>query len=258
MLQVQFSRNRLASAGNDGREGKTKSEEYSMNKLVITASLLVAVASSYAAEPLILEEDVYSVVINMKTTKPNVTYISGNEFVYRSVTSKTLNGFMCLPAGAPLDEVNAIIIGYNGEPLMSSDIWNSVVRIGKNNDGIEADGAIWGGDVAIFMRGFGTYDIKNNRVSSIEGSINAFLPAPELNGEPVFGYVLDAPFIVPYIVVPDTNDNYITEQPATIAFGTFSIKYSLEASKKEALLHTPDGEAAYNWFIRKLGITLMP
>jgi hypothetical protein len=217
-----------------------------MKKLVVTAALLVAAASSYAGTSPAPEitEDVYSVVINMKTTKPNVTYINGQEFVYRSVTSTTLNGFYCVDIGERFDDGNGIMLGYNGEPFGTDEsIWNNVVRIGKNNAEIEADGAIWGGDVTIFMRGFGTYDVKNNRVSSLTGSINAFLPSPELNGNNVYGYDLSEPYR------PDGSES-------TIAFGTFSIKYSLEASKKEALLYTEQGQAAFEWFLRKMGIVI--
>jgi hypothetical protein len=233
MLQVQFSQNRLASAGKGGREGKTKNEEYSMNKLVITAALLVAAASSYAQErPM---QDVYSVVISMKTTKPNVAYVNGQEFVYRSVISKTINGFYHVDPYAGFDDSNYIELGYNGELLDGGVMWNNVVRIGKNNAEIEADGVIPGGNMIVFLRGFGTYDVKNQRVSSLNGSINAFLESPELNGNYVFGRDLSEPYLAD------------TESESTIAFGTFSVKYSLEASKKDAA-----GE--WDWFNRKMGI----
>jgi hypothetical protein len=118
--------------------------------------------------------------------------------------------------------------------------WNDVVRIGKNNAEIEASGAIFDFPVMVFLRGFGTYDVKNYRVSSLNGSINAFLPPPVLFGllsEPVFGRDLSDPL------------DHIEDDPGTtIGFGTFSVKYNLEASKKYDL------EDWYVYFSRKLGL----
>ncbi len=218
-----------------------------MNKLAITAAFLMAAASSYAVTEEVpkITENVYSVVINMKTTKANV---ASDGFVYRSVANQTIRGFFCVDIGYDFDDVNdnnGIIIGYKGQPQVEmGNIWESVVRIGKNNTEIEAYGAIGGGDAEIMMMGFGQYDVLNERVSSLNGSVIATLEAPELNFNPVYGY--------------DLTELYPVEDevPTTIAFGTFSVKYSLEASKRAAAFWAME-EDAYIWFLKKMGIDVM-
>jgi hypothetical protein len=222
-------------------KAKIKNEEYSMRKLVITAALLVAAASSYAGTAVIPNSDVYSVSISMKTTKANIGQFEGLN--YRTVTSKSYNGFYIVDTydnGGRFDDDegdNEMLLGYEGQALWTEVRWNDVVRIGKNNAEIEASGAIFegGAGVTVFLRGFGTYDVKNNRVSSLNGSINAFLPPPQL-------------FDVVYVFGYDLSDTDIVVPGTTIGFGTFSVKYSLEASKKwEAM----DWDV---YFSRKLGV----
>ncbi len=227
-----------------------------MNKLAITAAFLMAAASSYAVaqETTELNKHVYSVKMSFKTTKANVS--QNGVFTYRTITSKTINGFYCVPIGNRFDDGEGIILGYDGYPLESYVGWNNVVRIGKNNTEIEADAEVHSGDVMLNLMAFGAYDVKNERVSSLNGTVIATLPAPELDGYPVRGYDLTDPD-----QVPTDEDMDEGADATTIAFGTISVKYSLEASKKEYAMDNAETEeeyvAAMEWFARKMGIDMM-
>jgi hypothetical protein len=184
-----------------------------MKKLVVTAALLVAAVSSYARPE---SFDVYNIRITLKTTKANAGIEDIN---YRTVTTKKYRAMYILSTGDRFDvSYNTILLGFDGVLFEDTISWNNVVRIGKNNTEIEADGYVEGNDASIYMQGFGRYDQMNNRVSSLNGSVIAYLPPPMVDGDYVFGYDLSEPGSV--------------EEGSTIGVGSFSLLYSPLASSK--------------------------
>jgi len=125
-----------------------------MKKLVVTAALLVAAVSSYARPE---SFDVYNIRITLKTTKANAGIEDIN---YRTVTTKKYRAMYILSTGDRFDvSYNTILLGFDGVLFEDTISWNNVVRIGKNNTEIEADGYVEGNDASIYMQGFGRYDL---------------------------------------------------------------------------------------------------
>jgi len=250
-----------------------------MNKLVATVALLVASASAYdvLAYSAPITNDVYSVEINLKTTKRNVVFGKESVLEYRSVTTKAYKGFYIAEDGfSTLEGIsseamnNVLLLGINGWLFNAPLIMITGEPLGKKGDEVEVAGVMASSGIlsgapslnsevstdkesivanvgpsldveaiAILM-GFGNYDLKNDRVSSINGSIMVLVLPYDLFVAPTYGSDLASLSPLPESI----------PQPS-IAYGTFSMKYSLEASRREAA-------DDYEWIESKLGVTIRP
>lgn len=217
-----------------------------MRKLVIMAAALVA-ASSFAQcvpgeEP--EEKDcaqVYNVTISVKTTvakSGSLTTDNGpclpsdtTNLCYRVKGSKSFKGYywQC-ECGCDLFEDNVLDLFnkktdafevYNG-----TIDWELLQRFGKKNTDVEAAASFEGDTAEFYLMGFGKYDAKKYRVSSISGNVQAFFVAP---------YCEELCTPGSYAVAYDlcTLEPILTD---TIGTGTFSIKYNSSASKKLAVV----------------------
>jgi hypothetical protein len=220
---------------------QNKKEYYSMKKLVVMAAALVAAASSYAQcapgpDPVDVDcAQVYNVSMSLKTTAAKSGAIDiGDEcspgstsVCYRVISSKSYKGYYwnCSCECDAFDSnVLELFDKKSDEMVVESESisWTILGRIGKKNTDIEAYGNI-NGD--IYLMGFGKWDSKKGRVSSISGNVQAVLGAP-------LCIVACAPggIALPYdLCIPDTQ--ILVD---TIAYGSFSIKYNSSASKKLA------------------------
>jgi len=211
-----------------------------MKKLVVMAAALVAAAGSYAqcepGEPPVDADcaQVYNVSFSLKTTVAKSGSIDiGDEcspastsLCYRVISSKSYKGYYWnCECGCETFANNVLdlwetkskdIVVYNG-----TIDWESLVRIGKKNTDIEAAGTI---DDSIYFMGFGKYDVKNARVSSISGNVQAFLVAPSCT-------VACAPGAISVAYDLCTLDPVSI---GTIGYGSFSVKYNSSISKKLA------------------------
>ena len=211
-----------------------------MKKLVVMAAALVAAAGSYAqCEPGTppVEADcsqVYNVSISLKTTAAKSGSIDigtdcapgSTSLCYRVISSKSYKGYYWNCSCGCDEFANNVLdlfetkskdlVVYNG-----TIDWESLVRIGKKNTEIEAAGTI---DDSIFFMGFGKYDVKNARVSSISGNVQAFLVAPSCTVDCAPGstsVAYDICTLAPVSI-------------GTIGYGSFSLKYNSSISKKLA------------------------
>jgi len=205
------------------------------------AAALVAAASSYAqcepGTPPVVGPcaQVYNVTITLKTTAAKSGKLDiGTEcapgstsLCYRVISSKSYKGYYWnCECGCEEFRSNVIDL-YDTKTkeivISNSTIaWDQLTRFGKKNADIEAAGDI---DEDIFIMGFGTYDTKNGRVSSISGNVQAFLKAPQCTvncapGTTALAYDLCTLYPI---------------SEGTIGYGTFSLKYNAAASKKLAV-----------------------
>jgi hypothetical protein len=248
-----------------------------MNKLVTTVALLVAAVSAYdvLAYSAPTTNDVYSVEINLKTTKRNVVFGKESVLEYRSVTTKAYKGFYIVEDGfSTLESIspeamdNVLLLGINGWLFNAPLIMITGEPLGKKGDEVEVAGVMassgilsgaptLNGEVSkesivanvrpssdveaiAILMGFGNYDLKNDRVSSINGSIMVLVLPYDLFDTATYGSDLAALSPAPESL----------PQPS-IAYGTFSMKYSLEASRREAA-------DDYEWIESKLGVSIRP
>jgi hypothetical protein len=212
-----------------------------MKKLVMMATALVA-ASSFAQctpgdtpDPVNCAQ-VYNVALSLKTTAGKSGAVDiGTECApgstsvcYRVISKMTLKGYLSnCTCGCDtfVDNVLDLFDTKTDEMVVSSGsiTWDILGRIGKKNAEVEAQGTINGTDME--MMGFGKYDAKNDRISSISGQVQGTLIPPSCT-------VACAPGGTAY--PNDLCDPSIPQMVNTIAYGTFSIKYNSSASKKYA------------------------
>lgn len=214
-----------------------------MKKLVVMAAVLVAAASTYAqCQP---EDPVhtycaqaYNVSMSLKTTagKSGTTKVQCADpdvACYRVQAKRTLKGyyFVC---ECGCDEQNKHTFENNllylwdsktKEGLVINELidWGALGRIGKKNTEVEAEGEVEGVQHTFYLMGFGKYDAKNDRISSLSGSVQTWFDTPqcEFRCDPS----VDA---LPY----DLCTLVEIDAEYTIAYGTFSMKYSSSLSKK--------------------------
>ncbi len=220
-----------------------------MKKLVVMAAVLVAAASSYAeCAPVETPEEgncaqVYTVAISVKTTAPKTGSIDiGSECApgstsvcYRVISSKSFKGYYwtCDCGCDFFQYLKLDLFDKKTEQMIveeGSIEWDLVGRIGKKNTDVEASFSFIGGTTnaptaEFFGQGFGKFDEKNNRVSSISGSILGTLAAPYCSADCAPGLGFAMPYDLCDLTKLDVD---------TIAYGTFSIKYNSSASKKLA------------------------
>ncbi len=212
-----------------------------MKKLVVMAAALVAAASSYAQcepgpDPVDADcAQVYNVSMTLKTTAAKSGAIDiGTEcapgstsICYRVISSKSYKGYYW-NCSCECDAFEGNILDLfdkkTDEMVVIGETvtWDILGRIGKKNTDIEAYGTIAD---SIYIMGFGKWDAKNGRVSSISGNVQAELLAPVC-------VVACAPggVALPYdLCIPNTQ-----LLVGTIGYGSFSIKYNSSASKKLA------------------------
>lgn len=214
-----------------------------MKKLVAMAAAMFAAASSYAqCEPIpTVTNDcamVYNVEISVKTTASKAGSIAtgsvcepGSTGVcYRVISSKSFKGYYY---GCECDcesfEANTLDLfdKKTGAAIVDGGTitWDMIYRIGKSKTDVEASFSFDGDsdNVEFAAMGFGKYDAKNARVSSINGSVLAYLDTPICGDE--CGSIPSTPFDL-------CDPTTAVVEAQTIAFGTFSIKYNSSASKK--------------------------
>jgi hypothetical protein len=213
-----------------------------MNKLVMMAVALVAAASSYAQctpgeDPVVGPcAQVYTVEMTLKTTTAKSGSVETGDactpgstsVCYRVISSKSYKGYYYNCTCGCDEFVNNTLDVYNkktDEMLVTAGTidWDILGRIGKKNAEVEASGDV---DGIIYLQGFGKYDSKNDRISSISGNVQTwYLAAPACT-------VDCAPGATAY--PGDLCDPSIPLSVGTIGYGSFSIKYNSSASKKYA------------------------
>jgi hypothetical protein len=227
---------------------QNKKEYYSMKKLVVMAAALVAAASSYAQcapgpDPVEAGPcaQVYTLEISIKTTiakSGSLTIDNGDcapagitGVCYRVISSKSYKGYYWnCECGCELFQDNVLDL-YNKktdlpEVITGTIDWDLIQKIGKKNTEIEAAFGIEGATAEFYLMGFGKFDTKNDRVSSISGNVQAFLIPPYCTVDCAPGTFAPAYDLCAPILIPNMNE--------TIGYGSFSMKYDSSKSKKLA------------------------
>jgi hypothetical protein len=109
--------------------------------------------------------------------------------------------------------------------------WDWVDRISKKANGVEALGTIsWEGETCfgeLVIAGFGKFDVKYDRVANISGYAVGLVNAPLCAVKCEDGEASIAWDLCDATSEGDSGD-------ATIAYGTWAVKYNKSASKKVA------------------------
>ncbi len=218
-----------------------------MKKLMMFAAAMTIVGGAYASCGEVPQGNcalVYDLKISLKTTKANEgdsTTIPCGEIIgavcYRTVGSVTWNGFLsacacdCISFQAAevylWDEKTDTVVANAG-----SIDWLVLNLIGKKGLDVEA---FWtaGGSPAVvttvlepvlYAAGFGKWDGKYDRLSSISGNIVGLLPPPDCTIN----------LCRPSTALPCSDLDQDNLTIYTVGSGTWSLKYNSSASKKSA------------------------
>jgi hypothetical protein len=227
---------------------QNKKEYYSMKKLVVMAAALVAAASSYAQcapgpDPVPVGDcaQVYTISITLKTTVAKAGSLDIDNgacapggvtgVCYRVISSKTFKGYYWNCECGCAEFANNVLDLYNSktdlpEVIEDTITWDTLQLIGKKNAELEAAFEIEGITADMYLMGFGKFDTKNNRISSINGNVQAFLTPPYCTAECTPGSLAPAYDICSKLLRPGLDE--------TIGYGDFSLKYDSSKSKKLA------------------------
>jgi len=236
-----------------GGSKKRNNKGVLMKKLMMFAAAVTIVGSAFAqcGEP--EKEDcalVYDVKLSVKTTVPDskAGYIlpshcgdpvTNAATCFRKTGKKTIQGFFYV-CECECDSLNSGTTWYLwdkkakvGEEAGASLEFNV---IGKKKSDVEAyvtltlgdDGVLSAG--TLYLAGFGKWDAKNCRVKSVSGNFAGQIAPPKCND------ALSCDKAAAYICDPDSQTGgcalVADSTVETVAFGTWSIKYSSSKAKK--------------------------
>lgn len=219
---------------------KSNNKGVLMKKLMMFAAAMTIVGGAYASSCGDCTDDcscslVYDFKASLKTTLPKDASTSCSELCYRKCGSVSLKGYFYLCGSCTCDSFAQMlfvaidkkskdfVVGSSEEGVAPT--WTILNHIGKKDSNIEALWSIEGNDGWTWTAaGCGTFDLKNDRVKSISGSLVGQKDAPacaaaacEDSGSVAVAY--------PLCTVDATTD-------ATIVYGTWSMKYNSGKSKK--------------------------
>ena len=223
-----------------------------MKKLMMFAAAVTIVGSAFAqcgdpeAEDCAL---VYDVKLSVKTTVPDSKAgyvlpshcgdpVTNAATCFRKTGKKTIQGFFYTCA-CNCDSIKDATTWYLwdkkakvGEEVGASLSFNV---IGKKKSDVEAyvilspdaDGVLNDGGT-LYLAGFGKWDAKNCRVKSVSGNFAGLIAPPKCND------ALSCDEAAAYVCDGDATSGcaLVAETVETVAFGTWSIKYSSSKSKK--------------------------
>ena len=100
--------------------------------------------------------------------------------------------------------------------------WRQLARIGKSNTEVEV---AWAFDDLFMCMGFGRFDVNNERITSISGKVVGALPDRSCSENCPQGAA---------ILTYDPCTSEVNEPDATIAYGSWTLRYNRTASKRYA------------------------
>ncbi len=229
-----------------------------MKKLLMFAAAMTIVGGAYAQDGCNPgDEDygttycalVYNVSASLKTTiarSLNPT-VCDAAVCYRDVGSMRVKGYLYICACDCEGEAfqNAVLTAWDskGNVVAFENLieWPILHRIGRTAQKVEALGNLEVGETDGFvLAGFGQYDNRNDRVSSISGLMIGVIEGPQCE----VANLCEPSDYTPAVPVDLCFDIALTDVTETIAYGTFSIKYNSVASRRYAA----DDTYIYNLF----------
>ena len=223
-----------------------------MKKLVATAVALLSISGAYAqicGEPDTTPDSttsialVYNFTASVKTTAGKLGKVTvskatdcdeavTDDLCYRKIVSKSVKGYYwgCNTTCPTLDDdasfktMNLHLTAkgwYDG--VLSPDVtWAKVDKFGQKMTDVEVffSAIDEDADFSATLMGFGKWDTKYGRISSLSGNIQIVLPGPVCEG---CDEDTDA---LAYDICT------LAESNTTIAYGSWSMKYNSSASKK--------------------------
>lgn len=200
-----------------------------MKKLMMIAAAMTIVGGAYAQCSDPVEgtcSQVYDFKASLKTTVGKAASGDCADLCYRTKSSISLKGYL-YDCDCGCDAfLTATLLAYDkkaDEVYVGTPVWAFLNAIGKKST--DAEGLF---DVAFAQGtftagGFGTFDGKLGMLKSISGNIVGSLPGPVCevscaDGEPTVAYP-----------ACDFAEDY---DVATVAYGTFSLKYNKSLSAK--------------------------
>ena len=217
-----------------------------MKKLIIAAVVAAMGVSAFAACTYKPIKEVaktapawaYKWKFSGKTTKAVTTTCArgtkGSAYITRTSTSLKIQGwsFYCEPNCGDFEAAEADEIFWQTKPfktLLDGGVTLEVANvIGKKGKNYEAFGVAEFKDLyTLYFAGFGKYDSKNERVSSIKGNFAGTAAAPALTAynKANCDYDTDVSKVWECCGCP-------TAEADSVAFGKWSVKYSKSYAKK--------------------------
>ena len=223
----------------DSKKGKNK-----MKKLMIAAVAAIVAGGAFAACSYIEKKVVttndpawaYKWTFTGKTTKAIDVKCDKTDYVTRTSTSLKIQGwsFYCDPVCGDFEAMEADEVFWSTKPAkitldggVTFEVANVIGKAGKNYEAFgvadfASDGA-W--LYTLYLAGFGTYDAKNDRVSSISGNFAGIAAAPRSADQKCT--LGDVSKVWECCGCP-------TLEADSIAYGKWSIKYNKSMAKKYA------------------------
>lgn len=215
-----------------------------MKKLMIAAVAAIVAGGAFAEcayiKPVVVKDTdpawAYKWTFTGKTTKAIATTCSKANYITRTSTSLKIQGWSlyCDPLCGDFEAAEATEIFWRTKPTkitldggVTFEVANVIGKAGKNYEAFGvADFASDGTQLyTLYLAGFGTYDAKNDRVSSISGNFAGIASAPKSADEKC----------------EDGQVSKVWEccgcptlEADSVAFGKWSIKYNKSMAKKYA------------------------
>ena len=214
-----------------------------MKKLMMFAAAMTIVGGAYAscADPEVGEcAYVYDLKISIKTTGPlageAVSVPCGDDIAagcYRKIGKASLKGYIytCDCTCEDMKSGTLILWDTKAKDYVIEEgalTWEILSTIGKSNKDAEGYWTLETDGATLAAAGFGKWDQKADRLSSMSGNIVGKLVAPECEGDAECVASVSFPC------------NLEAAEEQTIGYGTWSIKYNSSKSKEYAQTGTFD------------------
>lgn len=210
-----------------------------MKKLMMFAAAMTIVGGAYAQcglgdTPGMSCALVYNAKFSVKTTKGKPYSGKCDDLCYRAKASVSYKGFLYVCA-CSCDEFLQDGMFYlsgnkkNSEVFEGAPEWTVLNKIGKKN--LDAEGFFnaelsdleTGREFNLAAAGFGKFDKKTGHLTSMSGNLVGVMSAPECEIECATGE--------PAVAFPACDWDE-SDDVATIAYGSWSIKYNKKLSKR--------------------------
>lgn len=218
-----------------------------MKKIVTTLAAAVLAVSAFAqcsyvapAEQTTADAWAYKWTFTGKTTKAVSITCSGEKYVVRTPSSLKLQGyaFYCSPSCGDFEKLECDEVFWATKPFkqlftkedggLNFEVANI---IGKKGDKFETAGTLVLGDTyTLTFAGFGKYDKKNTRPSTIRGNFAGIAAAPSLT----VGEATACSNPLSQVSTVWECCGCPTTEADSVAFGKFKVKYAKSYAKKYA------------------------